>query len=211
MKHFIVAAAGLLIAGHVFAAKVSCERFGDMAYNAAVARDRGTPQDEVARTLEKNYGDDRAEALTRVVFMHSEMDADTLRFASRLRCIQVGGDATKKAPATVTSKEPAADFDSCMSKSAGVTADMLDCIGADTKRHDAALNKSYQAAIKSLSPDRRQKLIAAQRAWLTYRAAQTSFTDDPDGGTSAQVNAADEFRQMTAQRAEQLGRVVDSN
>jgi uncharacterized protein YecT (DUF1311 family) len=215
MKRFIVAAAGLLIAGHVFAAEVSCEKFGEMAYNAAVARDRGTPQDEVARTLAKNYGDDRAEALTKVVFMHSEMDADTLQFASRLRCTQMSGGAAKsmKAPvaAKVALKEPTGDFDACMGKAAGVTADMLDCIGADTKRQDAALNRNYQAVIKTLSADRRQKLVTAQRAWLAYRTAQTSFTADPDGGTSAQVNAADEFRQMTAQRAEELGRVAASN
>lgn len=221
MRRFIVAATGLLIAGHVFAAEVSCEKFGEMAYNAAVARDRGTPQDEVARTLARNYGDDRAESLTKVVFMHSEVDADTLQFASRLRCLQMAGDAkganSPKVVAPVPSavkvatKEPAHEFDACMDKSGGVTAAMLDCIGAETKRQDAALNRNYQAAIKTLSPDRRQKLVAAQRAWLAYRTAETSFTDDPDGGTSAQVNAADEFRQMTAQRAEDLGRVAASN
>lgn len=218
MKRFIVAAAGLLIAGHVFAAEVWCDKFGEMAYNAAVARDRGTPQDEVARTLAKNYGDDRAEALTKVVFMHSEMDADTLQFASRMRCLQMAGGvkgtkaATKTPTASkVTANEPVHEFDACMDKSGGVTAVMLDCIGADTKRQDAALNKNYQAAIKTLSPDRRQKLIAAQRAWLAYRTAETNFTADPDGGTSAQVNSADEFRQMTAQRAEELDRVAAAN
>lgn len=217
MKHFIIAAVGLLIAGHVFAAEVSCEKFGEMAYNAAVARDRGTPQDEVARTLAKNYGDDRAEALTKVVFMHSEMDADTLQFASRLRCTEMssgakdGKSANTAAPVTVATKAVGQEFDACMGKAAGVTADMLDCIGADTKRQDAALNRNYQAAVKTLSANRRQKFVAAQRAWLAYRTAQTSFTTDPDGGTSAQVNAADEFRQMTAQRAEELGRVAASN
>ncbi|MFM0227863.1 lysozyme inhibitor LprI family protein [Paraburkholderia dipogonis] len=219
MKRFIVAAAGLLIAGHVFAAEVSCEKFGEMAYNAAVARDRGTPQDEVARTLAKNYGDDRAESLAKVVFMHSEADADTLQFASRVRCLQMAGDAkdaksrTAPAPTTVkvAVKQSAAEFDACMEKAAGVTADMLDCIGADTKRQDVLLNKNYQAAIKTLSPERRQKLIAAQRAWLAYRTAETNFADDPDGGTSASVNAADEFRQMTAQRAKDLGGIAASN
>lgn len=221
MRRFIVVAVGLLLAGHAFAAQVSCEKFGEMAYNAAVARDRGTPQDEVARTLAKNYGDERAESLTRMVFMHSEADADTLLFASRLRCLQMAGGAKAAnlpktpaqaaGPAKVAAKESAHEFDACMDKSGGVTAPMLDCIAAETKRQAAALNRNYQAATKSLSPDRRQKLVAAQRAWLAYRSAETSFTADPDGGTSAQVNAADEFRQMTAQRAEELGRVAASN
>ncbi len=221
MKRFIIAAAGLLIAGHVFAAEVSCEKFGEMAYNATVARDRGTPQDEVARTLAKNYGDDRAKSLTKVVFMHSEMDADTMQFASRMRCLQVAGDTKganspkvgAQAPSAVkvAAKDSTHEFDACMDKSGGVTAAMLDCIGTETKRQDAALNRNYQAAIKTLSADRRQKLFAAQRAWLAYRTAETNFTADPDGGTSAQVNSADEFRQMTAQRAEELDRVAAAN
>ncbi|MFM0060047.1 lysozyme inhibitor LprI family protein [Paraburkholderia phytofirmans] len=219
MKRFIIAAAGLLIAGHVFAAEVSCEKFGEMAYNATVARDRGTPQDEVARTLAKNYGDDRAQNLTKVVFMHSEMDADTMQFASRTRCLQLAGGineakSTKAAaPGAVklATKEPAREFEACMDKSGGVTAAMLDCIGAETKRQDVLLNANYQAATKVLSADRRQKLVAAQRAWLAYRTAETNFTADPDGGTSAQVNAADEFRQMTAQRAQELGRIAAAN
>jgi uncharacterized protein YecT (DUF1311 family) len=216
MKRFVVAAAGLLIAGHVFAAQVSCEKLGEMAYNAAMARDRGTPQDEVARTLTKNYGDNRAEGVTKVVFMHSEVDADTLQFATRVQCLQAAGSSkAEKSPIAagvkVAAKQPAGEFDACMGKAGGVTADMLDCIGADTKRQDALLNRNYQAATKSLSADHRQKLVAAQRAWLAYRTAQTNFTEDPDGGTSAQVNAADEFRQMTAQRAEELRRVAAAN
>lgn len=216
MKQIIIAAVGLLLAGHVFAAQVSCEKLGEMAYNAAMARDRGTPQDEVARTLTKNYGDDRAESIAKVAFMHSEIDADTLQFATRVQCLQVAGaskaeNSQPPAAVKVAAEQPAAEFDACMGKAGGVTADMLDCIGADTKRQDAALNRNYQIAIKSLTPNRQQKLIAAQRAWLAYRTAETSFTEDPDGGTSAQVNAADEFRQMTAQRAEDLGRVAASN
>jgi len=218
MRRFIVAAVGLLLAGHAFAAQVSCEKLGEMAYNAAMARDRGTSQDEVVRTLTKNYGDNRAEGVAKVVFMHSEVDADTLQFATRVQCLQVADDAKASKPpkpttatVKVTTTQPAGNFDACMGRAAGVTADMLDCIGADTRRQDAALNRNYQAAIKTLSADRRQKLVAAQRAWLAYRTAQSAFTADPDGGTSAQVNAADEFRQMTAQRAEELSRIAAAN
>lgn len=35
-------------------------------------------------------------------------------------------------------------FSSCMDKSGGVTADMLDCIGSETKRQDTRLNKTYK-------------------------------------------------------------------
>ncbi len=34
-------------------------------------------------------------------------------------------------------------FDSCMDRSGGVTSEMIDCIGAETERQDAALNRNY--------------------------------------------------------------------
>lgn len=214
MKRFIVAALGLLLAGHVFAAEVSCEKLGEMAYNAAIARDKGTPQVEVARTLAKNYGDDRADMLTQVVFTHSAVGPDALQFATTTRCLHPTDDSkaakSPEAPQVAVKavpKQSAGEFDACMGKAAGVTAAMLDCIGADTKRQNALLNKNYQAAIKSLSPERREKLATAQRAWLAYRAAEASFT----GGTGASVNAANEFRQLTAHRAEDLAGITVSN
>lgn len=104
-----------------------------------------------------------------------------------------------------------ATFNSCMDRSGGVTSEMLNCIDAETRRQDAALNRNYQAAIKGLSPERRQKLVIAQRAWLAFRKSESDFTADPDRGTAASVNAADEFMQMTARRADELAAVASQN
>jgi uncharacterized protein YecT (DUF1311 family) len=102
-------------------------------------------------------------------------------------------------------------YAACMDRSSGVTVEMLDCIGAETERQEAALNKNYQAAMSSLPLERRQKLLAAQRAWLAYRKSENDFTANPDGGTSASVNAADEFLQTTASRADELAGIATQN
>jgi uncharacterized protein YecT (DUF1311 family) len=216
MKRFIVAAFWLLLAGHVFAAEVSCEKLGEMAYNAAMARDRGTPQDEVARMLAKNYNDDRAEAITKVVFMHQDVDADGMQIAVRLWCLQQA-EAAKKPAAEKTTEEASAaapptapivssgyshTFDVCMSKSDGVTVEVLDCTVAETSNQDGQLNKNYQAAMVTLPPERRLELRNAQRAWIKARDSKCVL--DQDGGTAAQINSASCVLDMTAQRAKEL-------
>ena len=47
-------------------------------------------------------------------------------------------------------------------------------------------------------------LLAAQRAWITYRDANCSFYFDPDGGTIARVNSNSCFMSATATRAKEL-------
>ena len=95
-------------------------------------------------------------------------------------------------------------FSACMDKSGGVTVDMLDCIGAETKRQDARLNKAYKEVMPQLSPARKKQLQDAQRAWIKYRDANCNFYADPDGGTMATVNSNDCFMSATASRAKEL-------
>lgn len=95
-------------------------------------------------------------------------------------------------------------FPACMDKSGGVTVDMLDCIGAETKRQDARLNKAYKEAMPQLSPARKKQLQEAQRTWIKYRDANCNFYADPDGGTMATVSSNDCFMSATASRAKEL-------
>jgi len=94
-------------------------------------------------------------------------------------------------------------YGSCMD-AASSNAQMHDCVDVETKRQDAALNQNYQAAMKALSPARKQAMLSAQRAWLAYRKAETDFTADPDGGTAAPLNADIEFLTITQARADSL-------
>jgi len=95
-------------------------------------------------------------------------------------------------------------FSACMDKSGGVTVDMLDCIGAETKRQDARLNKAYKEVMPQLSPARKKQLQDTQRAWIKYRDANCNFYADPDGGTMATVSSNDCFMSATASRAKEL-------
>jgi uncharacterized protein YecT (DUF1311 family) len=101
-------------------------------------------------------------------------------------------------------------FSSCMDRSGGVTVEMLNCIGAETKQHDARLNRVYKQAMGQLSAARQQQLRDAQRAWLKYRDANCGFYADPDGGTLARVNANSCVMIETADRADELDRIVAS-
>ena len=95
-------------------------------------------------------------------------------------------------------------FSACMDKSGGVTADVLDCIGAETKRQDSRLNKVYKEVMAQLSPARNKELQAAQRAWIKFRDANCNFYADPEGGTMATVSSNDCFMSATASRAKEL-------
>lgn len=95
-------------------------------------------------------------------------------------------------------------FDACMDKSGGVTQGMVECMVAETKRHDARLNKAYKALMGSLNPERQKQLQEAQRAWLKFRDSNCAFYYDPDGGTLARVQANDCVMNMTANRAKEL-------
>jgi uncharacterized protein YecT (DUF1311 family) len=92
----------------------------------------------------------------------------------------------------------------CMDQSGGVTASMLSCIGAETTRQDARLNKAYKDVMAQLSPARKKQLQDAQRLWIKYRDANCQFYADPEGGTAAWVNAASCVMTATAARSKEL-------
>ena len=56
-----------------------------------------------------------------------------------------------------------------MDKSNGNTAEMTDCISAETARQDARLNENYKRLMSKLSAKRKNTLQAAQRAWVKFR------------------------------------------
>lgn len=97
-----------------------------------------------------------------------------------------------------------AAYSTCMDRSNGVTANMIDCIAAETGRQDARLNTAYKNAMATLSAKRKKDLQDVQRLWIRYRDANCSFYADPDGGTLARVNANSCMMDATAARAKEL-------
>ncbi|MDD2865416.1 MAG: lysozyme inhibitor LprI family protein [Methylococcales bacterium] len=102
-------------------------------------------------------------------------------------------------------------YTDCLDKSNGVTSEMLDCIGIETKYQDERLNKAYKALIPLLSEARKKELQEAQRLWIKYRDANSRFYADPDGGTIATITSNDTFLTMTAERASELEELAKLN
>lgn len=100
-------------------------------------------------------------------------------------------------------------LDACMSRSGGVTSEMLSCIGEAQERADARLATTLAKVSGSLSTSRRASLQNAQKVWLAYREAHCDFLADPDGGTSAALMAADCWLTLTQDRLEFLDTLVD--
>ena len=96
------------------------------------------------------------------------------------------------------------EYGACMDKSGGVTVSMLDCIGAETKRQDARLNKNYKQVMAQLDDAGKTRLREAQKAWIKFRDTNVDFYRDPNGGTAATLTGADRYLTMTAQRASEL-------
>ena len=81
---------------------------------------------------------------------------------------------------------------------------MIDCIVAETSRQDTKLNENYKSLTSKISPKRKQSLLHAQRAWITFRDANCKFYGDPEGGTSARLSANECVLNATADRAKKL-------
>ena len=99
-------------------------------------------------------------------------------------------------------------YSACMDRSGGVTAEMIDCMAAELKRQDAALNVNYKVLTNQLTPSRRKQLLEAQRAWIRFRDTNCQFYADPDGGTLASIEANSCVLTMTASRAQELRQIA---
>jgi len=97
-----------------------------------------------------------------------------------------------------------AQYSRCMDQADGVTYPMLDCIADEMKTQDARLNGAYQALRGSLSAERKQALLTAQRLWIKYRDANCDFYNDPEGGSYQRLLANECMLRETAERAKEL-------
>ena len=76
---------------------------------------------------------------------------------------------------------------------------------AEFKKADTALNKLYPQVLAKLDAEGKDKLKAAQRAWVAFRDAQAEFeADTARGGTMAPLLRATSMTQTTEDRIKQL-------
>lgn len=134
----------------------------------------------------------------------------TSRFAAAVRTAMFAGalavtstSARAEEPRQEESYSPA--YKTCMDKSGGVTADMLDCGNKEYSKLDAALNAAYRDANKDLSLEQRNLLRDTQRSWLAYRDSSCSFMSRlGDRGTMASLTDQSCLMSVTAERTRWL-------
>ena len=70
---------------------------------------------------------------------------------------------------------------------------------------DRALNQAYGRLMDKLSPERRQKLKTAQRAWLRFRDAQAELVSSAwEGGSIRPLIHSEELKRLTEHRTKEL-------
>ena len=55
-------------------------------------------------------------------------------------------------------REMTREYSTCLEKSNGVTAEMINCILAETRRQDALLNENYKRLISKLATERKKRI-----------------------------------------------------
>lgn len=79
------------------------------------------------------------------------------------------------------------------------------CSGVDYQRADKQLNQVYNQVRDQLSANRRQQLIVAQRAWISFRDADCKFARSAvEGGTMAPLIANTCLEDLTKKRTSEL-------
>ena len=73
-------------------------------------------------------------------------------------------------------KPPCSDFDT--------QTEMNICAGKEYKAADASLNRVYQQLARTLEPEEKSQLKAAQTAWIKYRDTNCEFVADQYKGGS---------------------------
>jgi uncharacterized protein YecT (DUF1311 family) len=99
------------------------------------------------------------------------------------------------------------NYDRCMDRSGGITSNMLDCIGAENKRLDIDLDKTYRDIYQNLLPNSRRVLERDQKAWKEKTRRRCERDPDMamfDGGSYTTVIYSECFRGQTAARIEWL-------
>src|SRR5215813_1018998 len=122
------------------------------------------------------------------------------------RKVMVIGAATLLSTPLVAAaeREMTQEYLTCLERSNGVTAEMINCILAETRRQDARLNENYKRLISKLATERKNALVEAQRAWIRFRDANCGFYADPEGGSAARVTAHECLLNATVDRAKEL-------
>jgi len=95
-------------------------------------------------------------------------------------------------------------------EAATTSAEMRACANQRYREADAALNAIYQRLTAQLPARRRERLRAAQQAWIAFRDRNASFIASAvEQGTQYPILEVSALAHMTEQRAEELEQLLD--
>lgn len=95
------------------------------------------------------------------------------------------------------------------------TVGMRNAVNEKTASYDKLMNKYYNKLLKALKPEDKQTLIAAQRAWIAYRNAESKLigimTKDEysGGGTIQSMIATGSYSGLVIKRALEIFNYYD--
>ncbi len=104
----------------------------------------------------------------------------------------------------VTYAEYSTYFDKCTDESAGITSEILDCIGLEIDYQDDRLNKAYKKLRKQLVESEKLKLRDEQRAWIRTRDRNVNQIYKTQDGTMADINGRSLYLELTMKQANKL-------
>ena len=107
--------------------------------------------------------------------------------------------------AAPTAPPPPPSLAQCRLAAGGVTARLRACDAAELTRRDAELNRTYAELLRALPPARRERLRAAERAWVAFRDAECAFrASATEGGTATPLVAGACLLELTGERVDRL-------
>ena len=84
-------------------------------------------------------------------------------------------------------------------------AEMNQQAARDFQKADKELNRVYARLNKALSASKRKRLVAAQRAWITFRDAESSlWASQMEGGSAETMLNLGHKAHMTEERTKEL-------
>lgn len=81
-----------------------------------------------------------------------------------------------------TSASHAQSYEQCQAEAGGVIPSLKDCDAAELDRREATLNRLYKQVLAAVSPERREGLRKAERAWVAFADAECGFRMAPEVG-----------------------------
>lgn len=79
------------------------------------------------------------------------------------------------------------------------------CFAKEAERADGKMKETYQHYLSILSGENRERLIAAQNAWLQYREAECKAVAGAyEGGSMEPMQSAACYLSLNTQRAKEL-------